>query len=130
MIADTSFIIDILREDEFAWELLNKFFSDKKTIYITSLTIFELWFWIYLSGNPTKEEKKVLKIVNDLPILNFDREAGKISGKINADLINKGKPIKTADVLIASIAINNNKTLITRDVKHFSKIKNLKVISY
>ena len=62
MIADTSFIIDILREDEFAWELLNKFFSDKKTIYITSLTIFELWFGIYLSGNPTKEEKKVLKI--------------------------------------------------------------------
>ena len=45
-------------------------------------------------------------------------------------IVDSGKPIKTADVLIASIAINNNKTLITRDVKHFSKIKNLKVISY
>ena len=68
MIADTSFIIDILREDEFAWELLNKFFSDKKTIYITSLTIFELWFGIYLSGNPTKEEKKLPTIDASKPI--------------------------------------------------------------
>ena len=63
-------------------------------------------------------------------MLNLDKDSAILAGKIEANLIKKGEIIDLEDIMIGAIAIINDETLITRNIKHFSKIKNLKIQSY
>ncbi|OGK15728.1 hypothetical protein A2774_00590 [Candidatus Roizmanbacteria bacterium RIFCSPHIGHO2_01_FULL_39_12c] len=47
--------------------------------------------------------------------------------KIKIDLEKKKVPLAHFDILIASSAIANNLTLVTRNLKHFQRIKGLKL---
>jgi tRNA(fMet)-specific endonuclease VapC len=56
----------------------------------------------------------------------MDSNASKITGKIYNELKENGKMLDIADQFIAGIVISNNETLITRNTKHFSRIRRLK----
>lgn len=45
-------------------------------------------------------------------------------------LENAGEPIGDADVMIAATAYVNNMTLVTNNIKHFSRIGNIQVVSW
>lgn len=47
--------------------------------------------------------------------------------RLRASLEQKGKKLDNMDLLIASVAIDNDLTLVTHNAKHFSRIPGLKV---
>ena len=51
----------------------------------------------------------------------------KTYGRIRASLEQKGKRLDNMDLLVASMAIDNDLTLVTRNAKHFSRIPGLKL---
>jgi len=53
--------------------------------------------------------------------------AAKIGGEIYADLKKKGELINDADILIAGIVKAHNATLVTNNVKHFSRVQGLQI---
>ncbi|MBW4559100.1 MAG: PIN domain-containing protein [Trichormus sp. ATA11-4-KO1] len=59
----------------------------------------------------------------DLPL---DRQAAKIAGNIRARLDALGTPIGANDLLIAAIALANDLTLVTHNIREFSRIDGLK----
>ncbi|MBI2653947.1 type II toxin-antitoxin system VapC family toxin [Candidatus Woesearchaeota archaeon] len=96
-------------------------------IHITVITLCELFKGAYLSPDIEKN----LSLVNDLfdyfNILELDDNAARIYGERYSELKKIGKPTQDFDLLIASICISNNEVLITRNKKHFEKIKGLKI---
>lgn len=56
----------------------------------------------------------------------FDDRAALIFGEIRAELERHGTPIGPYDMQIAAIAMANDLTLVTHNVKEFSRIKGLK----
>jgi len=60
-------------------------------------------------------------------VLPFDRRAAEEYGRIRAELEKAGAPIPDADLMIAAIAASNGLTLVTGNVRHFSRIRGLKV---
>lgn len=64
-------------------------------------------------------ETVLLPAVN---IIGFDSKSAYICGRIRAELEKRGTPLDLADLEIASIAIANNLTLITNNVRHFKRI--------
>lgn len=50
--------------------------------------------------------------------------------QIKRALENAGEPIGDADVMIAATAYVNNMTLVTNNIKHFSRIGNIQVVSW
>ena len=44
--------------------------------------------------------------------------------------VDRLKRIRRADLLIASIALANDVTLVTRNLKHFRQVPNLKVVNW
>ena len=72
-----------------------------------------------------------MSLVNDaiegLHLLPFDIKAARLAAEIFAELEKKGEGIGDFDILIGAMASAHNETLITRNVKHFSKIKGLKL---
>ena len=60
-------------------------------------------------------------------ILPFDRAAGEEYGRLRADLERDGTPIGEADTRIAAIAMVHNLTVVTGNVRHFSRVTGLRV---
>ena len=66
-------------------------------------------------------------IMGKLSIINFDDSQSELYGKIRFELEKQGTSLDNMDMLIAAAALSQNAVLISHNVKHFSKIKNLKI---
>ena len=127
---DTSFIIDILRGDESAITLKEELEKTSEGITIATPTIIELIRGLN-SVNVRKDEKDTIHhFVRNVPSLSLDKESALISGNIDLDLTTKGEKIQIEDVMIAAIVLSNNEVLLTKNIKHFSRIDGLNVQGY
>ena len=83
------------------------------------------------SINIRKDEKeKIYALIESLVSLPLDKKSAFKAGEIDASLNKKGNKIDIEDVMIGAIAIINNEKLLTRNTKHFKRIKGLVVEEY
>lgn len=81
----------------------------------------------YKSKNKEKTLDKLKIFFSPIKSLPFTDEAAEVYGNIRADLEKKGTPIGPYDLQIASIAVLNNLTLVTHNVREFSRVEDLKI---
>jgi tRNA(fMet)-specific endonuclease VapC len=67
------------------------------------------------------------KFVSDVATVPFDEAGAAEFGRIAAQLADAGSPIGELDTLIAAHAVSLGLTLVTNNVKHFSRVRGLKV---
>ncbi|PIN91372.1 hypothetical protein COU57_01010 [Candidatus Pacearchaeota archaeon CG10_big_fil_rev_8_21_14_0_10_32_14] len=127
MILDSSFIIDLLKGDERA---LNKSKDIGKNEIIKTTTINS--FEVLQGGEYARkdEKEKINRFFDNIEIIDFDFNSSKKGGKIHSDLIKNGIEIDPEDSMIAGIALIHNEKILTKNVKHFSRIKDLEIESY
>lgn len=130
MILDTSFLIDLMQGLPEAINKIEKLQHIQEPIFITTPTIFELWTGISCGNQPEKEKQKLKIIIENQRILDFNNSSAQEAGIINGTLKKQGIPIDPEDCMIAGIAINHNEPILTRNIKHFQRIKGLKVETY
>jgi tRNA(fMet)-specific endonuclease VapC len=58
-------------------------------------------------------------------VLDFNRDAAKLAGRISGELERIGRPIGVADPMIAAIALVNGLDLVTGNTGHFQRIQEL-----
>ncbi len=130
MILDTSFVIDVMEEKEEAVLKLKEIIKSGDLQLITSLTIFELFTGLARSKRPTEERNKITKVLEGQNIISFDKESAEIGGEIDGKLIADGNGINIVDSMIAGIALIKKEKIVTRNIKDFSRIKNLEIETY
>ena len=136
ILADTTFLIDTLRKKDDVKQFLIK--NSSEILYTTEINVFETYLGLYankfLEKKPSLLESRKIHIeelFSKFQILPFERKAAMESAKILGSLIRKGKKIEFRDGLIAGIAISNGiKKILTKNTDHFSRIKNIDIISY
>jgi tRNA(fMet)-specific endonuclease VapC len=130
LLADTTFIIDIMKNDSAA-VLKAKDLSDAAvSVLVGTPTIFELYVGVGLSVKPAEERNKVLDILKSLPHLPLDAPSASRAGMIYAERLKESVKIDPEDAMLAGIAIQNNEPLLTRNRKHFTGIPDLKLENY
>ena len=130
VVLDTDLLIALLRGKDTAIDKIRKIEEDDLEIYITSITSYELFKGVYLSSNPSKNLMQVNNLLNHIKILDFDLESSKFSAKIYSYLKKKGLLTNIMDQMIASIVISRNETLVSKNLKHYEKIPQLKMESW
>ncbi|MGP6208036.1 PIN domain-containing protein [Cuniculiplasma sp. SKW3] len=130
MIADTTFIIDIMKSNKEAIEKAEEIEKSGGNIAVTSISIFELFVGIGLSIKQDQERYKIAQVLNGLSIISFDEDSAREAGRIFAQKRRNGSTIDPEDSMIAGICAKKNEILITRNLKHFSDIENVKIESY
>jgi tRNA(fMet)-specific endonuclease VapC len=95
-------------------------------ICISTITYAELCYGLEKKGS-VKLFNEVMPIIKKFTILDFDNSQAELYGKIRVDLEKSGTPLGNMDMLIAASALAAGAILITHNIKHFSKIKGLKV---
>ncbi|MBI2672539.1 type II toxin-antitoxin system VapC family toxin [Candidatus Woesearchaeota archaeon] len=125
---DSDCIIDFLRGNKEAIEVIKKY---KDEIATTEVNIFEIFSGIYLRDNISEREEEITKqFFTSLNILYIDGWGIK-AAKIFSSLVKEGKMIDQNDCFISAIMlVNGCNRIITRNIKHFSRIKGIDVISY
>jgi tRNA(fMet)-specific endonuclease VapC len=66
-------------------------------------------------------------LLPNLPILPFDSDAARRYGALRAHLEQEGLPLAEGDLRIAAIALAHGLTLVTGNVRHFSRVPGLAV---
>ena len=130
MILDTTFVIDLIDGLPEAVEKLKSLQEQQEMLFVTTPTIFELWTGITQSDRPEREKEKVLRVLETQLILDLHRESAEEGGIINGTLINEGQRIDPEDCLIAGIAKQYGDAVLTRNVKHFQRIKGINIETY
>lgn len=126
---DSDCIIDFLKGKKEAIEIVEK---NKESIVTTEINVFEVFLGIYLKREISeREESSARDFFNSINILPLKKGSGKLAAKILSDLSKKGQLIGQNDCISAAIMLKNQcSQIITHNEKHFSKIKEIKVIGY
>ena len=120
IIADTDVLIDFLRDrgpmaDRIALELTSSSFVT------TVITEFEL-----RSGIRSRREAKMVEaLLGALDVFSLDPPAARRASEVRRALESEGQAIGMADSLIAGICLERDGILLTRNVKHFSRVDGL-----
>ena len=93
-------------------------------IVVSSIVLSELAFGAHKSQLLEKNLFRLKEFMQPIEILSYDENAAYRYGEIRANLEKNGTPIGHADMLIAAHTISIDATLVTNNLKEFSRIKN------
>ncbi len=128
VVIDSDLIISYLRKKpKFTVKYLNELLDSEESLKTTIFNYAELLEGAYLTNNVPKNLRYIKEFLENFEILSFQLPDASLFSQIHPQLLKDGTPVGDMDVLIASIVLNNNETLVTRNIKHFSKIPLLKI---
>ena len=96
-------------------------------VFITVITECELFYGAYKSIKKDKNLAVIEELRTRIKSLHTVSGVPPLYGKIKAELESKGQTLDDADLLISSIALLNNATLVTNNIEHFKRINGLKI---
>ena len=124
---DTDWIIDYLKGKKSIVNKLQKLFDKGLTISVISLA--ELYEGIFASKEPKKHLNSLQDFLSGIVVLGITDEVCQTFGKLRAEQRKLGVIIDNFDLLIGSTALVHNLTILTDNIKHFQKIKGIKIES-
>lgn len=127
---DTTAIIDLFLKDVNIKKLIEE---QESAIFTTRLNYHEIILGLDLESNAKHQQQYSFfePFFRTLIILELDTLACHEASRINWFLRKKGEMIDKFDCAIAAILLRNNvHTIVTRNIKDFKKIPNLKVLPY
>lgn len=126
---DTSIIIDLFKGNNSAKDILENL---KKPIAVTMMSYLELFFGLDLKNQQHIKEGEVYdEFFRSVHIINLNSDSCKKASKIFWDLKKEGKTIEQFDCVIAAMFMNEGiNKIVTKNSKHFERIRSLQVISY
>jgi tRNA(fMet)-specific endonuclease VapC len=95
-------------------------------IGVSSITVAELQYGVRKSQHPVKNQQALRQFLLPLVIADFDEQAANAYGEVRAVLEAQGTPIGPLDTLIAAQAISLDVTLVTNNVREFSRVQGLR----
>jgi tRNA(fMet)-specific endonuclease VapC len=134
VIVDSSLVIEAERQHLNAAQFLKQIIGKigEMEVALCSITVAELVHGIYRADTPERRERRrgfldELRAV--VPVYPITDATAELVGKISAESSATGVTIPFDDLLIGSCALERGYAVATRNVRHFQKIRGLKLIS-
>jgi tRNA(fMet)-specific endonuclease VapC len=96
---------------------------------LSAITLAELRFGADRRGS-RRLHRLIDAFVGDIAVVPFDEEAAGRFGKVATALVSKGTPIGVLDTMIAAHALQLGLTLVTHNLKHFQRVRGLKLVDW
>jgi len=123
---DTDFLVALLRGKNDAKSKMELLDAEGRNA-TTTINAFELFYGAHKSTKRAKNLKEVFKLLDRLDIFDFTLEDSEVAGEITAILENEGKMLDFRDIMIASIIKCHRIILVTGNIEHFKRIKDLQI---
>ena len=100
---------------------------EPEDVCVSSVTYAELVHGVEKSAAVEKNRLALSLLLANIDIMGFDVNAADHYGKVRAAPEKKGTPIGPLDMMIAGHAQSLGLTIVTNNVKEFSRVDNLKI---
>jgi tRNA(fMet)-specific endonuclease VapC len=125
---DTNILVYVLNARPHHYAVLDRFDREEaRDMVVSSITLAELRFGVEKSRQPATSRRTLQTVLDVLNVASFDTKAAQRYGGVRADLEAQGKPIGPLDTLIAAHALSLDLTLVTNNVREFTKVRSLRV---
>jgi tRNA(fMet)-specific endonuclease VapC len=95
--------------------------------HLSSVVLFELQYGIERSAYPFPNQQRLKRFITEgIEILPFNEEDADSAARIRALLEKQKQPIGPYDTLIAGVALARDLTVVTANVREFTRIQGLK----
>ena len=98
-----------------------------REVALPAVVLYELELGLAKSSAPERRRSQLDELVRRVLILPFGPAEARVTARIRADLERAGEPIGPLDFLIAGTALAHGSTLVTHNMKEFSRIGGLSV---
>lgn len=123
MVVDTGVFIDYLRSNDKTKTILQGL-PENSELYISSVTLYEL----YMGATNQRKWLDVKLLTEDIPVLPFTKSIAERAALTYQELRKENKIIEFRDIFIAATAITHDMPVLTRNKKHFTRVKGLKLL--
>ena len=125
---DSNFCVACLRRKPWALKALSM--VPLNALAISSMTFGELILGSLLAAKPATERSNVDAFLRPFPVLSFGQEEAAQWARLDALLRKQGNRIETEDAIIAATAMAHGRVLVTDKLRHFGRVKGLKLIDW
>ena len=131
---DASYLIDLLRETVrgrpgAALDFIEGLNADE-SLAVSVHVLCELRVGAELARSALTEHEELDRLLGGLIVAYPDARFAPTYGRLFAAVHRSGRPIGATDLLIATAALLDDASLVTRNVKDFSRIPGLRVLKY
>jgi predicted nucleic acid-binding protein len=131
---DTSYLIDLLRETTRdrpgpALEFIEGLDANE-SLAVSVHVVCELRAGAELSRSALREHEEVDRLLGGLVVAYPDARFAPAYARLLAAVQRSGRPIATMDLLIATAASLDDAPVVTRNVKDFSRVPGLRLLTY
>lgn len=99
-------------------------------IKIPAIVKSELLYGAEKSTRRIENREKVLEFIEPFEVVPYDDDATDRHAQLWAECEKQGKPVGPYDMIIASITISRNGTLVTNNTTEFSRIPGLNTVNW
>lgn len=126
-IADTNVVSELVKKEP-SQKVIDWFWDHEGEIYLTSITVMELYRGILRLPKGKRREKlstalKAIMMDCADKTLSFDPYSAYLCAHLCNDAVNSGRTPSIEDMMIASISKRNNAVLATRNTKDFDYLE-------
>ena len=108
--------------------LAHRFTQYSGRLYVSSIALAELYVWAFGKADPSSRLSAVEVMLRDeVTRLDFDDDCAKRFGQLRVDLQRCGVAVNPVDLLIASVALVYDLSLVTNNTVHFQNIPGLRL---
>ncbi len=99
-------------------------------LFVPTVVLAELYSGAYNVPDPAPLLEKIVDLLDDVQVLPFDLDCAEVFGKVRGGLLQQGMDTPTADLMIASVALAHDLTLVTNNTKDFDRIPGLRLVDW
>jgi tRNA(fMet)-specific endonuclease VapC len=107
--------------------LSHRFIQHSGRLTVPTLVLAELYAWAYGRDNPTPVLDRIRSLLGEVRVLTFEEDAAERFGVIQNHLLRQGITVSPVDLMIGSVALVNDLTLVTHNTKDFENIPGLRL---
>ena len=122
---DSDYVADFLKGRAPATTLLTALFPDGVAISI--ITFAEIYEGIYYGDHPVEHQAAFRHFLRGMQVLTINRSIATRYAIIRGDLRGKGELLAVPDLFIGATALYHGLTLVTRNLRHYSRIPGLNI---
>ena len=107
--------------------LAHRFVQYSGGLALPTIVLAELHAGAYKHPHPTKLLALIADLLQEVQILDFDSACAEQFGQVRGTLLQKGISVSRMDLLIASVALVHNLTLVTHNTADYQNIPGLRL---
>jgi tRNA(fMet)-specific endonuclease VapC len=107
--------------------LAHRFMQHSGRLWMSSLVLAELYAGAYMLDQPDRVLAGIGELRKDVGLLVYDDKCAEEFGKLRGVLKRRGVAANPVDLMIASVALANDLTLVTNNTTHFQNVSGLRL---